>query len=121
MKYSGGMECKQRLLANQCEVCGITEGQMEVHPVCKLTDLKTKKHFMYLDRKRLERNKKRLSVVISAIMTTMSSKFRLVNWRAVYAERCTYGSEGETVKPAFGDEARRMVSTLRPEAKQGGY
>ncbi|KIL75481.1 reverse transcriptase/maturase family protein [Bacillus badius] len=36
MKYSGGMECEQRLLANQCEVCGTTEGQMEAHPVGKL-------------------------------------------------------------------------------------
>lgn len=34
-------------------------------------------------------------------MTTMRSKFRLVNWRAVYAERCTYGSEGGAVKPAL--------------------
>lgn len=34
-------------------------------------------------------------------MTTMRNKFRLVNWRAVYAERCTYGSEGGTVKPAL--------------------
>jgi hypothetical protein len=34
-------------------------------------------------------------------MTTMRSKFRLVNWRAVYAERCTYGSEGGVVKPAL--------------------
>ncbi len=32
----------------------------------------------------------------------MRSKFRLVNWRAVYAERCTYGSEGGAVKPALG-------------------
>lgn len=34
-------------------------------------------------------------------MTAMRSTFRFVNWRAVYAERCTYGSEGGVVKPAL--------------------
>ena len=32
----------------------------------------------------------------------MSNIFRLINWRAVYIERCTYGSEGGTMKPRMG-------------------
>lgn len=43
-------------------------------------------------------------------MTTMRSKFRLVNWRAVYAERCTYGSEGGVVKPVL--ETKQGVCLL---------
>ncbi|MDQ0214552.1 group II intron reverse transcriptase/maturase [Oikeobacillus pervagus] len=36
MKYSSRTEFEQRLLANKCEACGTTEGQMEVHHVRKL-------------------------------------------------------------------------------------
>lgn len=58
MKYSGRTEFEQRLLANKCEACGTTEGQMEVHHVRKLKDLKKKKHLTYLDKKMIERNRK---------------------------------------------------------------
>ncbi|MFD1705577.1 reverse transcriptase domain-containing protein [Siminovitchia sediminis] len=58
MKYSGRTEFEQRLLANKCEACGTTEGQMEVHHVRKLKDLKKKKHITYLDKKMIERNRK---------------------------------------------------------------
>lgn len=58
MKYSGRTEFEQRLLANKCEACGTTEGQMEVHHVRKLKDLKNKKHLTYLDKKMIERNRK---------------------------------------------------------------
>ncbi len=57
-KYSGRTEFEQRLLANKCEACGTTEGQMEVHHVRKLKDLKNKKHLTYLDKKMIERNRK---------------------------------------------------------------
>ena len=58
LKYSGRTEFEQRLLANKCEACGTTEGQMEVHHVRKLKDLKNKKHLTYLDKKMIERNRK---------------------------------------------------------------
>lgn len=43
-----------------------------------------------------------MKAVVQLIHAIMRSKFRLVNWRAVYAERCTYGSEGGIVKSALG-------------------
>src|SRR5690606_9088309 len=60
LKYSGRTELEKRLLANKCEACGTTEGQMEVHHVRKLKDLKNKKHLTYLDKKMIERNRKTL-------------------------------------------------------------
>lgn len=41
-KYSGRTEFEKRLFKNQCEACGTTEGQMEVHHIRKLKDLKKK-------------------------------------------------------------------------------
>lgn len=35
LKYSGRTDFEKRLLANKCEACGTTEGQMEVHHVRK--------------------------------------------------------------------------------------
>ncbi|MDQ0219373.1 RNA-directed DNA polymerase [Peribacillus cavernae] len=58
MKYSGRSEFEKRLLANRCEACGITEGQMEVHHVRKLKDLKKKANLKYLDKIMIERNRK---------------------------------------------------------------
>jgi group II intron reverse transcriptase/maturase len=60
MKYSGRTEFEKRLLANKCEACGTTEGQMEVHHVRKLKDLKKKRHLTYLDKIMIERNRKTL-------------------------------------------------------------
>jgi group II intron reverse transcriptase/maturase len=57
-KYSGRTEFDQRLLANKCEACGTTEGQMEVHHVRKLKDLKKKSNLKYLDKIMIERNRK---------------------------------------------------------------
>lgn len=59
-KYSGRTEFEKRLLANQCEACGTTEGQMEVHHIRKLKDLKKKKNLKYLERIMIERNRKTL-------------------------------------------------------------
>ena len=58
LKYSSRTEFEKRLLANQCEACGKTEGDMEVHHVRKLKDLKKKKSLRYLDRIMIERNRK---------------------------------------------------------------
>ncbi|OZU89822.1 RNA-directed DNA polymerase [Virgibacillus indicus] len=60
MKYSGRTEFEQRLLANRCEACGITEGQMEVHHVRKLKDIKNKRSLTYLDKVMIQRNRKTL-------------------------------------------------------------
>ncbi len=59
-KYSSRTEFENRLLANQCEACGTTEGQMEVHHIRKLKDLKKKKSLKYLERIMIERNRKTL-------------------------------------------------------------
>lgn len=56
LKYSGRTEFEQRLLANRCEACGTTEGQMEVHHVQKLKDIKKKRNLTYLDKIMIERN-----------------------------------------------------------------
>lgn len=58
MKYSGRTEFEKRLLANKCEACGATEGQMEVHHVRKLKDLKKKRNLKYLDKIMIERQRK---------------------------------------------------------------
>lgn len=60
MKYSGRTEFEQRLLANRCEACGTTEGQMEVHHVRKLKDIKNKRNLTYLDKVMIQRNRKTL-------------------------------------------------------------
>lgn len=48
----------------------------------------------------------------------MKNKFRLINWRAVYAERCTYGSEGGTVKPALGTKQGAWFLPYDPAPSQ---
>lgn len=58
MKYSGRTEFEKRLLANECEACGATEGQMEVHHIRKLKDLKKKRNLRYLDKIMIERQRK---------------------------------------------------------------
>ncbi|MCM3164747.1 reverse transcriptase/maturase family protein [Metabacillus litoralis] len=58
MKYSGRTEFEKRLLANKCEACDTTEGQMEVHHIRKLKDLKKKSNLKYLDKIMIERNRK---------------------------------------------------------------
>lgn len=58
IKYSGRTEFEKRLLANVCEACGCTEGQMEVHHIRKLKDLKKKHKLSYLERIMIERNRK---------------------------------------------------------------
>jgi group II intron reverse transcriptase/maturase len=60
VKYSSRTEFEQRLLANRCEACGTTEGQMEVHHVRKLKDIKKKRNLTYLDKIMIERNRKTL-------------------------------------------------------------
>lgn len=46
-KYQSRTELGQRLLANQCEWCGTQEGEMQVHHVRKLADLKGKTVWEY--------------------------------------------------------------------------
>ncbi|WP_020059968.1 reverse transcriptase/maturase family protein [Bacillus sp. 123MFChir2] len=58
MKYSRRTEFEKRLLANKCEACGATEGQMEVHHIRKLKDLKKKRNLKYLDKIMIERQRK---------------------------------------------------------------
>ncbi|WP_242219938.1 reverse transcriptase/maturase family protein [Bacillus cereus group sp. BfR-BA-01380] len=58
MKYSGRTDFEKRLVANKCEACGTTEGQMEAHHVRKLKDLKKKRNLSYLDKIMIERNRK---------------------------------------------------------------
>lgn len=48
----------------------------------------------------------------------MKRKFRLVNWRAVYTERCTYGSEGGIVKPVMETEEGAWFLPYDPSPSQ---
>lgn len=54
MKYKVQTELTQRLNANRCEICGTSDGKMEVHHVRKLKNLKGKAYWekMMLARKR---------------------------------------------------------------------
>jgi len=58
LKYSGTTELERRLLANECEACGKTNTQMEVHHIRKLKDLKKKKNLKKLDLIMIGRNRK---------------------------------------------------------------
>jgi len=60
MRYSATTELEQRLMANQCEACGKTNGIMEVHHIRKLKDLKKKKNINMWEKIMIQRNRKTL-------------------------------------------------------------
>ncbi len=59
-RYSSSTELERRLMANTCEACGTTVGQMEVHHVRKLKDIRRKKNKTKWDKVMIERQRKTL-------------------------------------------------------------
>lgn len=102
-QYKSRTELGQRLLAHECEWCGTQQGQIEVHHVRKLKDVKGKAVW---ERQMIERRRKTMVLCVTCHdelhAGKLSEKTRKLreNGRAGYAERCKVGSEGSTVKPS---------------------
>lgn len=101
--HHGHSELGQRLRAHQCEWCGTREGAMEVHHIRKLKDLVGKEEWeMQMIRRRRKTMIlcKQCHVDLHAGRLVEANKLK-ENRRAGYAERCTSGSEGSSVKPGL--------------------
>lgn len=99
--YRNRTELGKRLLAHQCEWCGTRLGQIEVHHVRKLGNLKGKVSW---ERQMIQRHRKTMILCAEChdelhAGTLNEKKKRRENGRAVYPERGTGGSEGSSVKP----------------------
>jgi len=102
-KYKSRTELGQRLLAQECEWCGTQKGQIEVHHIRKLKDVKGK---LVWERQMIERRRKTMVLCMTCHdelhagkLSEKTKKLR-ENGRAGYAERCKVGSEGSSVKPS---------------------
>jgi hypothetical protein len=101
-RYRTKTELGQRLQANECEWCGTSQGPIEVHHVRKLKTLAGKsawERIMMARRRKTLILCKKCHVDLHAGRLTESTKKLRENRRAGYAERCTSGSEGSSVKP----------------------
>jgi len=100
--YRNRTELGKRLLAHQCEWCGTRQGQIEVHHIRKLGNLKGKVSW---ERQMIQRHRKTMILCaechdeLHAGTLSEEKKKRRENGRAVYPERGTGGSEGSSVKP----------------------
>jgi hypothetical protein len=99
--YRNRTELGKRLLAHQCEWCGTKLGQIEVHPVRKLGNLKGR---LSWERQMIQRHRKTMILCAEChdeldAGTLSEKKKRRENGRAAYPERGTGGSEGSSVKP----------------------
>lgn len=99
--YRNRTELGKRLLAHQCEWCGTRQGQIEVHHVRKLGNLKGKVSW---ERQMIQRHRKTMILCAEChdelhAGTLSEKKKRRENGRAVYPKRGTGGSEGSSVKP----------------------
>jgi group II intron reverse transcriptase/maturase len=102
--YQSRNELGKRLLADQCEWCGIRGTQVEVHHVRKLGNLKGKTPW---ERQMIERRRKTMVLCVechdelhAGTLNEKKKKKRLrENRRAGYMETCKSGSEGVSVKP----------------------
>lgn len=99
--HHGHTELGQRLQANQCEWCGTSTGQMEVHHVRKLKSLEGKQEW---ERQMIRRRRKTMvlckkcHVDLHAGRLTEANRTR-ENWRAGRWETVKSGSGGRAVKP----------------------
>jgi group II intron reverse transcriptase/maturase len=102
--YQGRSELGKRLVADACEWCGIRGGQVEVHHVRKLADLKGKTPW---ERQMIERRRKTIVLCVECHdelhAGTLSEKKKMLrkNRRAGYADTHKSGSEGVSVKPGI--------------------
>jgi group II intron reverse transcriptase/maturase len=102
--YQSRNELGKRLLADQCEWCGIRGTQVEVHHVRKLGNLKGKTPW---ERQMIERRRKTMVLCVechdelhTGTLSEKKKKKRLrENRRAGYMETCKSGSEEVSVKP----------------------
>ena len=100
--YQSRNELGKRLLANECEWCGIRGSQVEVHHVRKLGNLQGKTPW---ERQMMERRRKTMVLCVKCHdelhAGTLSEKKKKPRkgGRAGYAETCKSGSEGVSVKP----------------------
>jgi group II intron reverse transcriptase/maturase len=100
--YQSRNELARRLLADQCEWCGIRGTQVEVHHVRKLGNLKGKAPW---ERQMIERRRKTMVLCVechdelhAGTLSEQKKKLRK-NRRAGYVETHKSGSEGVSVKP----------------------
>jgi len=100
--YQSRNELGKRLLADECEWCGIRGSQVEVHHIRKLANLKGKTPW---ERQMIERRRKTMVLCVECHHElhagTLSEKKKMLrkNRRAGYTETHKSGSEGVSVKP----------------------
>jgi hypothetical protein len=100
--YQSRNELGRRLLAHECEWCGIRNRQVEVHHVRKLGNLKGKTPW---ERQMIERRRKTMVLCVECHdelhAGTLSEKKKMLRKirRAGYTETHKSGSEGVSVKP----------------------
>ncbi len=100
--YQSRNELGKRLLADECEWCGIRGSQVEVHHIRKLANLKGKTPW---ERQMIERRRKTMVLCVECHHElhagTLSEKKKRLrkNRRAGYTETHKSGSEGVSVKP----------------------
>ena len=101
-RYQSRNELGRRLLAHECEWCGIRNSQVEVHHIRKLGNLKGKTPW---ERQMIERRRKTMVLCVechdelhAGTLSEKKKKLRKIR-RAGYAETCKSGSEGVSVKP----------------------
>ncbi len=100
--YQSRNELGKRMLACECEWCGIRGSQVEVHHIRKLGNLKGKTPW---ERQMIERRRKTMVLCVECHdelhAGTLSEKKKMLRKtrRAGYVETHTSGSEGVSVKP----------------------
>jgi len=100
--YQSRNELSRRLLASECEWCGIRSSQVEVHHIRKLGNLEGKTPW---ERQMIERRRKTMVLCVECHdelhAGTLSEKKKMLRKtrRAGYVETHTSGSEGVSVKP----------------------
>jgi hypothetical protein len=100
--YQSRNELGKRMLACECEWCGIRGSQVEVHHIRKLGNLKGKTPW---ERQMIERRRKTMVLCVECHdelhAGTLSEKKKMLRKtrRAGYVETHKSGSEGVSVKP----------------------
>jgi len=100
--YQSRNELGKRLVASECEWCGIRGSQVEVHHIRKLGNLEGKTPW---ERQMIERRRKTMVLCVechdelhAGTLSEKKKKLRKIR-RAGYVETHTSGSEGVSVKP----------------------
>lgn len=100
--YQSRNELTKRLLADECEWCGVRGSRVEVHHVRKLGNLNSKTPW---ERQMIERRRKTMVLCVEchdelhAGKLSEKKKMLRKNRRAGYMETCKSGSAGVSVRP----------------------